>query len=203
MNTLSSHYQRERPSSDCVASNLLQDMQDRTPALPLEFVRTRVVRPECGTACAMKDHAAERSRRRLDAMRFQTALTSRIPRCSGNRCGGQTILVPWAETDSRYTLLFEAFAIDVPKATWSIQVTAGGNAHSDRPCMESKQLFRRYFRRKTMRRAHEDSLIHVAHRPSAADSTASRKHTSYGTSARQYCDTLLVPDQQMTRRSSQ
>jgi hypothetical protein len=110
MNTLSSHYQRECPRSDCVASNLLQDMQDRTPALPLEFVRTRVVRPECGTACAMKDHAAERSRRRLDAMRFQTALTSRIPRCSGNRCGGQTISIPCVGKQCRLALLYEAIA---------------------------------------------------------------------------------------------
>ena len=60
----------------------------------------------------MKDHATERSCRHLDAMQFQTILTARVPRCSCTTCGVKTIAVPWADKHSRFTMLFEAFAID-------------------------------------------------------------------------------------------
>jgi len=39
-------------------------------------------------------------------------------------CGVKTIAVPWAEKHSRFTLLFEAFAIDVLQASQSIQSAA-------------------------------------------------------------------------------
>ena len=45
-------------------------------------------------------------------MQFQTTLTARVLRCSCDRCGVKTISVPRAEKHSRFTLLFEAFAID-------------------------------------------------------------------------------------------
>jgi transposase len=45
-------------------------------------------------------------------MQFQTTLTARVPRCSCDRCGVKTVSVPRAEKHSRFTLLFEAFAID-------------------------------------------------------------------------------------------
>jgi len=67
----------------------------------------------------MRDYAAERSWRHLDAMQFQTTLTAWIPRCSCNRCGVRAIPVPWSEKHSRFTLLFEAFAIDVLQAAQS------------------------------------------------------------------------------------
>ena len=88
-------------------SHVQLDVQNRTLTLSLKFVGTPVLCPECGVACLMKDHAAERSWRHLDAMQFQTTLTARIPRCSCSRCGVRTILVPWAERDSRFTLLPE------------------------------------------------------------------------------------------------
>lgn len=48
-------------------------------AIP-EFVSDHVVRSESGTACSMKDHAAERSRNDVDARQFQTILTPSLPR---------------------------------------------------------------------------------------------------------------------------
>jgi transposase len=125
MDKLSRHYhQLVGLNSDWSISDVQLDVQNRTLILSLEFVGTCVVCPECGAACAMKDHAAERSWRHLDAMQFQTTLTARIPRCSCNRCGVKTISVPWAEKHSRFTLLFEAFAIDVLQAAGSIQAAA-------------------------------------------------------------------------------
>jgi transposase len=125
MDTLSRHYhQLVGLNSDWAISHVQLDVQNRTLTLSLEFVGTRVVCPECWAACAMSDHAAERSWRHLDALQFQTTLTPRIPRCSCNRCGVKTISVPWAEKHSRFTLLFEAFAIDVLQAAGSIQAAA-------------------------------------------------------------------------------
>ena len=54
--------------------------------------------------------ATERSWRHLEAMPFQTTLTARVPRCSCNRCGGETNSGPWAEKHSRSALLSESFA---------------------------------------------------------------------------------------------
>ena len=111
MDTLSRHYhQLVGLNSDWVIASVDLDVKSRT--LALEFVGARVVCPECGAECAKKDHAAERSWRHLDAMQFQTTLTARIPRCSCEKCGVKIISVPWAEKHSRFTLLFEAFAID-------------------------------------------------------------------------------------------
>ena len=113
MDTLSRHYhQLVGLNSDWVIASVDLDVMNRTLTLALEFVGARVVCPECGAECAKKDHAAERSWRHLDAMQFQTTLTARIPRCSCEKCGVKTISVPWAEKHSRFTLLFEAFAID-------------------------------------------------------------------------------------------
>ena len=125
MNPLSRHYhQLVGLNQDWVIADVQLDVRNKTLTLPLEFVGDHVVCPECGATCSMKDHAAERSWRHLDAMQFQTILTARVPRCSCTTCGVKTIAVPWAEKHSRFTLLFEAFAIDVLQASQSIQSAA-------------------------------------------------------------------------------
>ncbi len=92
MDTLSRRYhQLVRLNSDWAIFHVQLDLQNRTLTLSLEFVGTRVACPEREAACAMKNHAAERSWRHLDAMQFQTILTARIPRCSFNRCGCKAI----------------------------------------------------------------------------------------------------------------
>ena len=125
MNPLSRRYhQLVGLNPDWVIADVQLDVRNRTLTLPLEFVGDHVVCPECVATCSMKDHAAERSWRHLDAMQFQTILTARVPRCSCTTCGVKTIAVPWAEKHSRFTLLFEAFAIDVLQASQSIQSAA-------------------------------------------------------------------------------
>jgi len=82
MDVLSRHYhQLAGLNSDWAISHVQLDVPSKTLTLSLQFVGTRVVCPECGTECAMKDHAAERNWRHLDAMQFQTRLTARFPRC--------------------------------------------------------------------------------------------------------------------------
>ena len=125
MDSLSRHYhQLVGLNQDWVIADVQLDVENRTLTLSLEFVGDRVVCPECGAVCSMKDHASERSWRHLDAMQFQTTLTARVPRCSCETCGVKTIAVPWAEKHSRFTLLFEAFAVEVLQASQSIQSAA-------------------------------------------------------------------------------
>lgn len=80
--------------------------------------------PECGSSCPQADLAPERQWRHLDTMQFQTVIRSRIPRSKCPQCGVKTIAVPWADKHSRFTLLFEAFAIGVLNASANVQRAA-------------------------------------------------------------------------------
>ena len=74
---------------------------------------TPVPCPSCGDVCPMKDHREERIWRHLDTMQFKTFLHCRVPRCSCPEHGVHTIAIPWGEAHSRWTLLFETFALAV------------------------------------------------------------------------------------------
>ena len=73
----------------------------------------KVVCPECGKSCAIYDRAAPREWRHLDTMQLKTLLRARVPRANCSEHGPQTIRVPWADPMARFTLAFEAHAIDV------------------------------------------------------------------------------------------
>jgi len=68
----------------------------------------------------LADHAPERVWRHLDTMQFETLLRARVPRARCPKHGVKTIAVPWAEPGSRFTLLFERFAIEVLHASRSL-----------------------------------------------------------------------------------
>jgi transposase len=73
--------------------------------------------PECGAELPVNDHAAERVWRHLDSCGFATYLHARAPRVACSRDGVRQVALPWAEPRSRFTALFETFAIDVLKET--------------------------------------------------------------------------------------
>lgn len=73
--------------------------------------------PECGTACSLHDHDEERSWRHLDSCQFETYLRARVPRVRCGTHGVRQARVPWSEPKSRFTLMFERFAIDVLRET--------------------------------------------------------------------------------------
>jgi transposase len=81
--------------------------------------------PECGKLSALYDHAPERRWRHLDTMQFETVLVARIARVNCPEHGVKTIEVPWAGKNSRFTLMFEAFAIRVLQASETVQSGAG------------------------------------------------------------------------------
>ncbi len=76
--------------------------------------------PVCGESTKFYDFAPKRHWRHLDTMQFKTIITASIPRCKCDKCGVKTISVPWATGHARFTLMFEAFAIDVLQASSSV-----------------------------------------------------------------------------------
>jgi transposase len=69
--------------------------------------------PECGVVSPLHDHDEERSWRHLDSCQFETYLRARIPRVRCDKHGVRQARVAWAEPRSRFTSMFERFAIDV------------------------------------------------------------------------------------------
>ena len=66
--------------------------------------------PECGCACPRYD-TRDKSWRHLDTCQFQTIVHGAVPRAKCPEHGVLQVNVPWAERNSRFTLLFEAMAI--------------------------------------------------------------------------------------------
>jgi transposase len=81
--------------------------------------------PDCGVECPLADHGPERAWRHLDTMQFETRIVARVPRTRCEKCGVKTMEVPWAGKHSRFTLMFEAFAIDVMQSCSSVSKAAG------------------------------------------------------------------------------
>jgi transposase len=92
--------------------------------IELDYVGKSVCCPDCSSKCSMKDHAPERCWRHLDTMQFETILKARAPRVNCSKCGVKTISVPWAHKHSRFTVMFEAFAIEVLQAASGVSKAA-------------------------------------------------------------------------------
>ena len=86
-------------------------------SIRLEHVGGSLVCPECGACCTRHDLAPRRTWRHLDTMQFETLLTARVPRADCKACGVKTCAVPWAGKHSPFTLMFEAFAIEILNAS--------------------------------------------------------------------------------------
>lgn len=80
--------------------------------------------PECQANCSRADTAPARRWRHLDTMQFETIIEAAIPRSDCSKCGVKTIAVPWAGKHSRFTLMFEAFAIKVLQSASNVKKAA-------------------------------------------------------------------------------
>lgn len=77
--------------------------------------------PKCDESLPCYDHAEPRCWRHLDSCQFKTVLHARIPRVECPTHGVKQVAVPWAEKGSRFTVMFERFAIQVLLATQNVK----------------------------------------------------------------------------------
>jgi len=96
-------------------------LEDSKVVIQVEHSGGKASCSECSRSCNIKDHAAERQWRHLDTMNFETVIKAKTPRTNCAECGVKTVAVPWAEKHSRFTLMFEAFAIAVLEASRSLE----------------------------------------------------------------------------------
>ena len=67
----------------------------------------------CGTSCSIYDHQSSRTWRHLDTCHYETYVVANLPRTTCADCGILTTLPTWSRQQSRFTLMFESYAIDV------------------------------------------------------------------------------------------
>jgi len=80
--------------------------------------------PQSGERLPCHDHV-ERRWRHLDTCGFETILRCRVPRVRQNDSSVWTVPVPWASKGSRFTRLFERFAVSVLLACQNITAAKG------------------------------------------------------------------------------
>jgi len=101
--------------------------------LEAQEIRVRVEHPrgakfrccECESECPIHDHADERRWRHLDSCQFKTVLIATPPRVKCPTHGVKNAVLPWAEKGSRFTMLFERFAINVLLACQTVKGAQG------------------------------------------------------------------------------
>ena len=97
------------------------DMSAHRVDIQIEYTGVTGACPECGANCPKHDDRKPRSWRHLDTMQFATYLHCSVPRVRCKKHGAKTVNVPWAAKNSRFTLLFEGFAVRVLQAARSIE----------------------------------------------------------------------------------
>lgn len=107
--------------------------------------------PICGQTAPGYDRVEERRWRHLDTCQYRTIIAARLPRVNCAAHGIRQVMVPWAEARSRFTAMFEAWAIRVMKET-----TLAGTAELLRLSWdEAEGIFRRAVTRGLARRVEE------------------------------------------------
>lgn len=125
MNDLNQHYRQLLGlSDDWKVVDVDLDLTAGRVSVDLEHVGGRLCCAECSGDCSRADTAPKRTWRHLDTMQFTTEIRAAVPRSQCAKCGVKTIAVPWAGKHSRFTLMFEAFAIRVLLAAANISRAA-------------------------------------------------------------------------------
>lgn len=119
---LSAHYSQALGLTDpWKVTAVSLDTKSKTLDIDVLYDGRQAPCPECATACTIHNLRERRSWRHLDMMQFTTTIHAQTPRTDCPLHGVKTIRVPWADAHSRFTLLFEAFAINVLQATASVK----------------------------------------------------------------------------------
>lgn len=119
--TLNNHYAQALGLSDSwEVDDVMLDTKAKTVDIKVTYRDTTVPCPVCKARCYVRDAREQREWRHLDMMGFTTAIHARIPRADCKEHGVKSADIPWADTHSRFTLLFERFAVEVLQATESV-----------------------------------------------------------------------------------
>lgn len=97
------------------------DMANHRVDITIEYADDEGPCPECGAVSPKHDDREARTWRHLDTMQFATYLHCRVPRVRCQEHGAKTLTTPWAGKNSRFTLMFEAFAIKLLMAARSVE----------------------------------------------------------------------------------
>jgi len=93
------------------------NLKGKTVTIHIEYDTTQKLScPECGETSPGYDRNT-RKWRHLDTCQMTTIIECDVPRVSCKTHGVKQVLVPWAETNSHFTALFEALAINWLKET--------------------------------------------------------------------------------------
>jgi transposase len=107
--------------SPWIISHVDLKVQEQRVDIEIEYADDVGACPECGAISPKHDSRKKRSWRHLDTMQFATYLHCEVPRVRCKEHGAKTVSVPWAGKNSRFTLLFEGFAIRVLQAARSVE----------------------------------------------------------------------------------
>lgn len=125
MNDLNTHYSLLLGlNEDWVVEDVDLDLEKGRVQIRLQHVGNKLCCPDCKASCPQADTAPARRWRHLDTMQFETIIEAATPRSKCSQCGVKTIQVPWAGKHSRFTLMFEAFAIKVLQAASNVKRAA-------------------------------------------------------------------------------
>jgi len=123
LSSLEEHYsQLLGLNADWSVSTVDLDVSSQKVTIELEFIGDTYACPECATSSSVYDIRGDvRQWRHLDTMQFETRIKSQIPRVDCETHGVKSITLPWAGKHGRFTLLFEAFAIQVLQSARSVE----------------------------------------------------------------------------------
>lgn len=125
MNDLPTHYRQLLGLNDAWdVQDVDLDLTGSRVTIRLQHVGERLCCPQCQRECSKADTAPTRRWRHLDTMQFETVIEAATPRSNCPQCGVKTIEVPWAAKHSRFTWMFEAFAIKVLQAASNVNKAA-------------------------------------------------------------------------------
>jgi transposase len=92
------------------------DPEARRLDIEIDFAPgSRFACPTCGAADCPAYDTERMTWRHLNFFQHQAYLNARVPRVRCATCGVKTANVPWARSDSGFTLLFEALVMTIPR----------------------------------------------------------------------------------------
>jgi transposase len=107
--------------------------QQRRLDIKIDFPRGSIFScPECGQNNVKAYDTEEKTWRHLNFFQHEAYLTARVPRVQCDKCGIRLVNVPWARSESGFTLLFEAMIMTLAKAMPVKTIASFVNEHDTR-----------------------------------------------------------------------